>query len=1141
MRPIQALFTLFACTFLPLYAAGLDDLTWTTTNGKVTITDCNAAATGELVIPDIIGGNPVTSIGNYAFRDCASLTSITIPYSVTSIGAEAFIASSILEITIEKDTQSAELEAQLATVTAERDARPTQVAYDAAVETARTAAAAELAAAAPVITLLGNATITHKQDTPYTDAGATAIDSVDGDLTSSLVIVNTVDPTTTGVYALTYKARDSAGNTASVTRTVTVVAAQGAEWVTAENFGDPVIYPNSSATVYGVVTINDQPAEAGDVVGFFVGTELRFKGPVVIAEGGAAYVTGLMNAAGGNEVFTFKVYDESAKLVYPVPGISLTVGPGSTTGPTPFFEVKASSSWNGLPVESILTWTTTTDDEVTITDCKTTATGELVIPDTIGGNPVTSIGNDAFRDCRSLTSITIPKSVTSIGTRAFWACRSLTRISFFGTAPTVGANAFLEVAVRAEALVTIEALSSFSDFGTDWNGLTVSMSHSAMAAAAAAPVITLRGNATVTHKQGTPYTDAGATARDSVDGDLTSSLVIVNPVDPTTTGVYTLTYRARDSEGNTASVTRTVTVMAAQGAEWVTAENFGDPVIYPNSSATVYGVVTINDQPAEAGDVVGFFVGTELRFKGPVVIAEGGAAYVTGLMNAAGGNEVFTFKVYDESAKLVYPVPGISLTVGPGSTTGPTPFFEVKASSWNGLPVESILTWTTTTDGEVTITDCKTAATGELVIPDTIGGNPVTSIGDEAFRDCHSLSSITIPNSVTSIGTRAFWACRSLTRISFFGTAPTVGANAFLEVAVGAEALVTIEALSSFGDFGTDWNGLTVSMSHSAMNGLLEERDARPTQEAYNTVVNDAAIAAATAVTDATAAAELAAVELADAAAKSRVAGRTDVTGAPGSFNLTTIEAYNTVIAQRDARPTQVSYDELAAERDARFVDTDGDGITDVKEDELETNADEETIFYLAEAYDTIVADRDSRFVDADADGLTDVKEVELGSDAGEETVFFLKDAYDFAVNTSRLAGQADVTDAPAFFELFTTPQYDAIVADRDSRFVDSDADGLTDVKEDELETNADEETIFYLAEAYDTIVADRDSRFVDADADGLTDVKEVELGSDAGEETVFFLKDAYDFAVNISRLAGQADVTDAPDTFELFSRDSAG
>ena len=62
------------------------------------------------------------------------------------------------------------------------------------------------------------------------------------------------------------------------------VLAQVAESVTAENFGDAVIYANSSATVYGVVTINDQPAEAGDVVGFFVGTELRSKGLSLLTE-----------------------------------------------------------------------------------------------------------------------------------------------------------------------------------------------------------------------------------------------------------------------------------------------------------------------------------------------------------------------------------------------------------------------------------------------------------------------------------------------------------------------------------------------------------------------------------------------------------------------------------------------------------------------------------------------------------------------------------------------------------------------------------------------------------------------------------------------------------------------------------------
>ena len=63
MKPLQALLALFACAFLPLHAADLSDLTYTTADGKVTITDCNEAATGELIIPDTIEGNPVTSIG----------------------------------------------------------------------------------------------------------------------------------------------------------------------------------------------------------------------------------------------------------------------------------------------------------------------------------------------------------------------------------------------------------------------------------------------------------------------------------------------------------------------------------------------------------------------------------------------------------------------------------------------------------------------------------------------------------------------------------------------------------------------------------------------------------------------------------------------------------------------------------------------------------------------------------------------------------------------------------------------------------------------------------------------------------------------------------------------------------------------
>lgn len=78
------------------------------------------------------------------------------------------------------------------------------------------------------------------------------------------------------------------------------------------------------------------------------------------------------------------------------------------------------------------------------------------------------------------------------------------------------------------------------------------------------PVITLIGNQTENIIQGGTYTDAGATANDAEDGDLTSSIVTTGSVDANTVGTYTITYNVTDSDGAAATpVTRTVNVTAA--------------------------------------------------------------------------------------------------------------------------------------------------------------------------------------------------------------------------------------------------------------------------------------------------------------------------------------------------------------------------------------------------------------------------------------------------------------------------------------------------------------------------------------------------------------------------------------------------
>lgn len=65
--------------------------TYTVSNGRATITECDIAIRGQVIIPETLGGYPVKTISSYAFSFCTDIRSVVIPNSVTTIGRCAFM------------------------------------------------------------------------------------------------------------------------------------------------------------------------------------------------------------------------------------------------------------------------------------------------------------------------------------------------------------------------------------------------------------------------------------------------------------------------------------------------------------------------------------------------------------------------------------------------------------------------------------------------------------------------------------------------------------------------------------------------------------------------------------------------------------------------------------------------------------------------------------------------------------------------------------------------------------------------------------------------------------------------------------------------------------------------------------------
>lgn len=102
-------------------------------------------------------------------------------------------------------------------------------------------------------------------------------------------------------------------------------------------------------------------------------------------------------------------------------------------------------------------------------------------------------------------------------------------------------------------------------------------------------------------------------------------------------------------------------------------------------------------------------------------------------------------------------------------------------------------------NGKATITDVYESISGDVTIPSTLGGYPVTEIGSHAFAENINITSVVIPDGVTKIADYAFYYCLKLENITLPESLKTIGEGAFYSCILLKEIVVP-ENVTSIGN-----------------------------------------------------------------------------------------------------------------------------------------------------------------------------------------------------------------------------------------------------------------------------------------------------------------------------------------------------
>lgn len=364
-----------------------------------------------------------------------------------------------------------------------------------------------------------------------------------------------------------------------------------------------------------------------------------------------------------------------------------------------------------------------------VTDIGSCTDNNVIIPSEYKSRTVKSIGDNAFKDCIGITSITIPDSVTSIGYEAFSGCTKLENIYYTG-----------DIASWCKISGLNNLLTSLRTLYINGNKIEGNLN--------------IPNN--VTSIGSYSFSFCGKLTGITIPNSVTS---IGNDAFRDCTGLVNITIG--DSVSN-------IGYSAFLNTAWY--DNQPDGLVYAGKVAYKYkGTMPENTSISLKRDTISINNSAFVNCNGleRIMIPDS----VTTI-----GDEAFR----GCTSLSIIMIPDSVTTIGNFAFSGCRGLTSITGSATNVSAVARQARPTSfvvnITSGNIIDNSAFSECSGltSITIPDC-----VTSIGYSAFSNCNRLTTITIPDCVTSIGYSAFSGCKGLTNITIPDSLTSIGEGAF--------------------------------------------------------------------------------------------------------------------------------------------------------------------------------------------------------------------------------------------------------------------------------------------------------------------------------------------------------------------------